>query len=199
MLASTSITLPTLSKVPAFLALAATPKALISDLNCDLIATLIFNIFSKLEVIRVSKPGRGKALGSTPSLTFANCAMLAASAVLFALQPFFLAALAKSIITCSEELLLPIAAPISSVIRCAATSSNKLAGSLDKGIAFLITAPLGLIPCSSISAAPIFVSLIIFAASTPVPFPSAIFCIAPLVLAVSASGASKYLTFIVGI
>ena len=99
LLASTSIIFPTLSSVPAFLALAATASAFISDLNCCLIAILIFNIFSKFVVISLSNPGKGNALGSTPSLTFANCAMLAASAVLPALQPFFFAAFARSNIT----------------------------------------------------------------------------------------------------
>ena len=69
LLASTSITLPTLSRAPAFLALAATPNALISDLNCDLIAILTFNIFSKLEVISLSKPGKGRA----PCYTLCIC------------------------------------------------------------------------------------------------------------------------------
>ena len=88
----------------------------------------------------------------------------------------------------------PKAIALSSVKAPVLTLSNMLSGNRERGIALEVTFPPTLRPCRCKAAASAVMSRINLAASIAVPWPSAMFCKAPMARASFAVLAGKYRT-----
>ena len=186
---ATSTTLPAASRIPLRPSRATDVSATISSRKALNASVLMSSSCSKLLVLNMSSNP-----GSTPppvaSAVCANLASCMAWRILSAGQPFLAAWAATSRTTTSSSFTLPRATAFSKLNLPVAPCSKISCGKRERATPFSATPLVTSMLRRAISSPSMPMSRMILAASQAVPWPSAMFSMAPMARACSAVGAS---------